>query len=438
MDKIIKCFYILTIIIGSIFLSINVVKNNKNVDFVSTYNSENKNNNIEYVTIQEIRDTLEEVIKELEDGKYTNLIADDIYASVSSEDEVCEMREYSPGLYHGITDPIEMYNMQMDLIHFYLGEDLLDEWIVDGNALYWNKEGGASVYEHKVVLEKLEQGKYDEICIYPPYGYALPSMSYCAAGMTMGEDNREMILTADFTLVHMNKGKYLDTIKELCPENIREEFDLVATYYPNSKNLDDVYELLNGEISIKDAIEYVEDYFKNQLPYDISIGPEKKVVKVDVYEIIEGLYYFEFQIVRVINGLETEYGSYEYNLPYGKYTDEICTAIMIDIDDIDWYVVYGNTLLNEKKGDSVEKVVSLKSALQLVSNQIGKNSVYEVIETKMAYRREIINDKCQNYNEEYEGKPCWIIICENQVDGSRTVFYINLINGQLDYQVLIS
>ena len=100
------------------------------------------------------------------------------------------------------------------------------------------------------------------------------------------------------------------------------------------------------------------------------------------------------------------------------------------------YILSNNTLKVEKEGKSYTEVVSLESALQSVSDKIGKNSIYKVTEARMAYRKKIINE--MDFENEYEGIPCWIIRCENQVDGKETRFYINLINGNIDYQTSLS
>ncbi|MBQ3545004.1 MAG: hypothetical protein IJA34_08485 [Lachnospiraceae bacterium] len=437
MDKFIKCFYILTIIAGSIFIGINVVKNNKNVDFVSTYNSDDKNKNLEYVTIQEIRDTKEEVIRELEDGKYTNLIADDMYVSISSEDEVCNMYEYAPGLFHGITDPMEIHNMQMDLIKYYLGEDLLEECICDANSIYEDTvsvDGGWLLRDYKEVYKHLKEGTYDQICSRKVYGYSLPNITYSAYSNVEG-DNRYAHFLPDFSKTMVIKGKVIE-MSEQPGMDPASEYEALAIYYPEGENIYDEYELQNSKISIREAINFVEDYFKNKLPYDISIGAEKKVAKVAVYELSEGKICLEFYIVRIINGMETEYSSsYGMGGP-GTYIDEICPAMMVDVDDIDQYILLNNTLKFEKEGKSVSEVVSLESALQCVSDKIGKNSIYNVTEARMSYRRKIINDR--QFENEYECIPCWIIRCENQVDGRETRFYINLINGNIDYKTSYS
>ena len=434
MNKIPKYVLSIIMIAGFIYCIINVSINNNKINEISTYNDNSTNESLEYVTIQEIRDTLEEVIKEVEDGKYSNLIADDMYVSVSSEDEVSNMREYSPGLFHGITDPMEMYNMQMDIIHYYLGEDLLEEWIVDGNSGYENEYGGVSLYENKVILQKIQQGTYDKICKNPLEGYSLPYIAYGARNNAKG-DNRYAHFSPDFSNTIVLKGKLME-ISGDTNEDPESEYEALAIYYPEADNIDDEYELQNGKISIREAITFVEDYFKNKLPYDISIGAEKKVAKVGVYEISEGNLCLEFTIVRVLNGMETEYGPmYRMSIPDG-YIDEACRVMMVDIDDIDQYILYNNTLKFEKDGESVSKVVSLESALQCISDKVGRNSVYNITEARMSYRKKNINDML--FEQEYECIPCWIIRCENQVDGRETIFYIRLINGNIDYKTSLS
>ena len=409
------------------YIGYNLYNNNQYVDFKSYYNVINKNPEMEYLSLQEIRDEKDNVLERLYSGYYENLSATHVIVSLSDGDYVTEMKEYDGGVYHGITDPKEMYEEQMRVIHYFLGDDLDSEYLKDGNAMRNNREDVFNLYlRNDEVIDYIENGTYSEVASLGE----LPEMFYGAWARYENDDRRYCMTSSHFVYVPVMKGKYME-LADTFNENPTTEFDSVATYYPDSDNLDDEYELDNGSISIGDAIKFAEYYWAECIPFDTTKDVEKKVRQVEVYQLKNGKYYICLEMTRKFKGLMFEYQyPFDSNVALSWWLDNGRT-IMVDTDDIDELIGEGNGFEVEETGNKSYEAVSLKSALDKVSDKIGNNSKYEVQRIEMIYRQQIVTYETDY--AEFKGIPCWRIQCKNQSNDMITMFYINLFDGSISY-----
>ncbi|MDE6232095.1 MAG: hypothetical protein K2M60_01930 [Lachnospiraceae bacterium] len=409
------------------YIGYNLYNNNQHVDFKSYYNDNNKNPEMEYLTLQEIRDEKDNILEKLYGGYYENLSAAQVIVSLSDGDYVTEMKEYDGGVYHGITDPKEMYEEQMRVIHYFMGDDLDSRYLEDGNCLRNNGEDIFNLYlRNDEVIDYIENGTYSEIASFSE----LPAMFYDSWTRRISDDRRHCEINDLFIYVPVMKGKYME-LADTFNEDPKTEFDSVATYYPDGDNLDDEYELDNGSISIADAIKFAEYYWAECMPFDTAEDVEKKVRQVEVYQLKNGKYCIYHEMTRKFKGLMFEYehpfdsrAGLSWWLDYGR-------TIMVDTDDIDELLGTGNGFVVEETGKKSYEAVSLKSAMDKVSDKIGNNSKYEVQRIEMIYRQKIV--AYENNYAEFKGIPCWRIQCKNQSNDMITMFYINLIDGSISY-----
>jgi len=56
-------------------------------------------------------------------------------------------------------------------------------------------------------------------------------------------------------------------------------------------------------MSIREGIEFVENYMNNELPYETNPDIKSKVYGVDVMKVRDGVYAFHFRMRREIYGL---------------------------------------------------------------------------------------------------------------------------------------
>lgn len=416
------------ILIMIIYVGINMYKNNKRVEYKTYYNEIKKNSEMNFVTLQHVREEREEVLEKLQNGYYKNLSATQVQISLSEGDYVTEMKEYDGGIYHGITDAGEMYDEQMRVIHYFLGDDLREDYLFDANCLRDNGEDVFNLYlKNDEIVEHINNNTYDEIASFGQF----PRMFYGAWSVGENIDKRYCSLNEAFIYIPVIKGKYLELADTDC-EDPAAESESIATYYPNTGNLDDVYMLDNGSISIKDAIGFVEHYWADCLPYDTAEGVSKKVRQVDVYLLNNGNYCLRFAMTREFNGLLFEYEYFEGNGSAPVWWTDSGVSLMVETDDVDEMIGEGNGFKVEETGDKSFEVVSLESAISQISNKIGQNSEYDVECIEMAYRQKIV--KYETDYAEFKGIPSWYIRCRNKNSGIATIFYINLMDGNISYQ----
>lgn len=409
------------------YIGYNLYNNNQQVDFKSYYNVINKNPEMEYLSLEEIRDEKDEVLEKLYNGYYENLSADQVIVSLSDGDYVTEMKEYDGDVYHGITDPKEMYEEQMRVIHYFLGDDLDSEYLMDGNALRNNGEDIFNMYlRNDEVIDYIEDGTYSKVASLGEF----PQMFYTAWTKRDNSDRRYCMTSSIFNYVPVIKGKYME-LADTFNENPKTEFDSVATYYPDGDNLDDKYELDNGSISIRDAIKFAEYYWAECIPFDTAEDVEKKVRQVEVYQLKNGKYCICHEMTREFKGFMFEYEyPFENRAGLSWWFDNGIT-IMVDTDDIDELIGEGNGFEVEETGNKSYEAVSLKSAIGKVSDSVGNNSKYEVQSIEMIYRQQIV--AYETDYAEFKGIPCWRIQCKNQSNDMITMFYVNLIDGSISY-----
>ena len=71
----------------------------------------------------------------------------------------------------------------------------------------------------------------------------------------------------------------------------------IKNYDVYEDDINDSYNLLDGQISIKDSISYVESYINNEFKYSGNKDLKTKVYSVDVVKLDENYYGYHFSII---------------------------------------------------------------------------------------------------------------------------------------------
>ena len=205
----------------------------------------------------------------------------------------------------------------------------------------------------------------------------------------------------------------------------------VATYHVNhiDSNLDDVYPLKNGEMSIRDSITFVEDYLNHKTGVEISENVKFKVITVDVYKICEEYYCYRYRITREILGLIKaciDSGTIRVNTGLNF---DLSEAYILYTDEVDKYTGESG-VLEYKAINEMDKILPLSEALRIVSSNIGENSSYEIKNISLGYMDRTEKDG------DVVGKmyASWIIECGNLQDSLDTIFYVNVNTGAVTVQ----
>ena len=256
----------------------------------------------------------------------------------------------------------------------------------------------------------------------------MPSTSYCI----QKDIYRYADIDPGFSNVWIDKGKIysMSAKNSVVPE---WNLEFVKSYYiaDKSVNLDDKYNLLNGTMSVRDGIKFVEDYINNKISYIDSSKVKLVVDTVNVLKLTDTSYVFYYYITRSYNDVSFMWGKNGNRLNINKYYTDITALAMCDVDDVDFY--YGMGLTNNKYEDvgvKIDKIVSVKKVLSIVSDKIGLNSVYSVKKLKLIYRLDNIGTRD---DFKYNGNLYWLLCGTNGQDNRITYFYVNALTGELSY-----
>ena len=97
----------------------------------------------------------------------------------------------------------------------------------------------------------------------------------------------------------------------------------------------------------------------------------------------------------------------------------------------------GDTYHVEVVSEELRSILSVDSALEAVSKQIGNNSVYDVYGMELVYQftpeTETLSDGSEVVNT-YKGRLNWKIIARNQNDNKDTWFYVDVVDGKVSHR----
>ena len=435
-----KKFRIGCILLGCIlmvsYVVFNIYRNNPKVAATNLYSGHTGTTDLKSVSLRELRKGYKDTVRELTEGKYVNLEADNPLVMVTEEDSIYEIEEKSNTRYKE-WDLLELVEKETAIVKSLIGDDINMDYLWDDTSWYYTDDEYNMHYPtYKETVESIKSGTYTPNNVVAQY-CTYPYMAY--VGVTQGiDDLRYCHVPCDFDYVVFMRGKLFElTDGQMGPdlEGDDSNIDLVAVYYKNDESLDDEYPLLNGQMSIREAISFVEDYFQHLYPYNIDSKVSEVVYKVEVFDIGKETYAFELALTRQFCGLTADSGQTagKMDREMHTYMKDTTRVIMVEKNNVDIRIGSGNGHCMECVGQPITEVISMESALQLVSDSIGMNSHYEVEEISMIFRRKIINDTL--YQQEYTGIPSWKIRCINKADGKETRFYIDLKTGRLDYYV---
>lgn len=386
------------VLLWGIYIGGYIIKNNKEISYSDYYNQVERNDDLEYLTLSEIRDKKDEAVNKIEEGYYENLHGKDVAINLAEEgvDKLYEIKETeNTEPYRGIKDEETILEEEVKVIEHYFDMETLDpEELIDVSTLTAD-ENGYIYITYDELKEKIKNGTYkakEEV------KYNLPSLSYTKIWSDKG-DNRYIYITPEFN-VTLIKGK------------------LYEVTFRNKEN------------------GFPEDYFNNRLPYDSMPGVKRKVAKVEVFEVEEGKICLEFSLTRCYEGLIFNTGTINSVGVISSHKTDDFKAIMVDTDDIDEYIGNPNNYNKLiKTSKAITEIVSLDSALQALSENIGSNSRYEVKSIEMIYLRNALDGNILN-TENWEGKPAWKVECTNDNDDTNYIFYVDMQTGRIQYEAV--
>ena len=138
-----------------------------------------------------------------------------------------------------------------------------------------------------------------------------------------------------------------------------------------------------------------------------------------------------FVLRRVYKGVPFEYGSQSSDGAYiDKFGHDYTTINYVEGTQPDTIMGFMDLKGTIEVLKEITQMIPVREALRLLSEQIGENSVYEVYGVELVYRDSVTQeDKESGISKVME--PKWKIITINQNDDKYTLFYVDVVTGEI-------
>lgn len=251
------------------------------------------------------------------------------------------------------------------------------------------------------------------------------------------KDNRENgekgFLQIDPSLVSiwLSKGE-LESTSPMYGYNAKKVYNFTL----NENVSEDKVMLKDGEITIEEAKNFIENYLNNSLPYKKNDDFIYEVAEIRILD-ADGQDAIGACVRKKYNEIPFDYidGTTEgiYNSDFWDDRGEICMAKTNEIDNI--CGLGGDTYFVEKYGKKIKKMYSFDDALKTVSDSIGENSVYDIYGAEIIYQFTPVNKKDDDGEvSKYNGRLQWKVVARNENDDKDTWFYVDIETGKLSHR----
>lgn len=215
------------------------------------------------------------------------------------------------------------------------------------------------------------------------------------------------------------------------------DYKHIYKYLQGMRQSEDVeINLKDGKIKLSNMEENVLSYLSEGFPLDVNKDTTFTIGDVRVIDLgdYDGLC---FKVRRVYKGIPFEYANNAsagiYIDPYGHDQGEIAYVestrpdTMLSFESLDGTIV---------ETEVITEMLPINKALDILSEKIGDNSRYDVYGIELVYRECYTSEEIEKIEEEKEDiseilKPMWKVITINQNDDKYTLFYVDVVTGEV-------
>ena len=247
--------------------------------------------------------------------------------------------------------------------------------------------------------------------------YAWMSKSDCILPYRMSKGTARTLSGSDSQLASWLPGDSCELVQNYQIEEITPELS---------------YHLINGDVTVADAIAYVENDYLKSIGCVTDFGID--IAEVDVLQVTPEIYGYNllgrktfdnipFDTVKDMTGSSSSSDGREY-------ARQTCEIFMIESNDVDTFLDIGV----HKPYEIVEEfseIITLKKAVQIASETLTSNIVFDVRSAELLYTT--CYDEGSNYTT-VTATPEWAVEAYNPNDGYRYMVYVNAKNGAVHYQ----
>lgn len=397
-----KILIIMTIAIAIVvFAMLFVVLSEKNVN-----SKEIDKNKVSLLTAKEQFDN---DIKELKEGKYSNLVCKDFDVSIENIETLHNIEIKTDTGYRDRTF-VENFKLMNKAIDAFFDEDFDKSYI----KADFEFEDAGTIY--------VDYDDIEDICIDEKYNASKADFLF---GNNTSEGGYMVQIAENMRHAWFSRNEF----GTIMPST--EKYKQYIQYLSGKRQCGDLkVKLKDGEIDLSIMQEKVLDFVNGDFPLakidsiNYIIGDARIIENGDD----EGIC---FVLRRMYKGVPFEYGS---SAEEGIYVDDLeHDAAEIDYafsSHPDTMLAFGSCDGMIVETENIDMIISLGDALELLSNEIGNNSIYEVDGIELVYRNQEIPEECKSEINDIL-VPKWKVIALNENDNKYTIFYIDVVSAKI-------
>ena len=369
--------------------------------------------NSELVSLETVRGELDQTMEKAYNGAYENLTFAQFEPVFTNENEVADITE--TGTQTGTKEKTieESLSEQYQWLCEIAGEKLDKTKITDFK----------SNLNLEQVEKKCKEGNYPKSARIEE-GYKLPNLVYMEED---DEGNTTKYITA-------TSGK-CNFCAQLGMVALSEEVEFVKEYYANAVDgsLEDTYELEDGICSVKEGLQWAENYENEGKPFPPGKNIKLSASTVSVYQRKNGTYLFNIGLRRCYKGVTFQNAYQGTAVSETTFDFDMCEIAMVNRSCPDSVEGLGaNEIIEE--GQRYSKIITLDRVFSILNEKVGKNTECVVLSAELSYcmhgeGRKV--SKQYGYLDVCHGKVAWKVEVKNKLDDKITIFYIGAtdVNG---------
>lgn len=364
----------------------------------------NNSEKTKLVSLDKVREEIPSVLEDIKNGEYSNLAIDDIDVSITNSNKIYNLKlERKDNFFN---DREKFVREVPNILKYLLQYDNIDVTkIRDCNNKERNYESiSADVGEEDllspIVIEYQDEERY---CFF----------------------------TASLNSIWVNRGNIKKQINNSTEHGsdtfVPENYDIVKTYFIYGKEdlKKEKYNLIDGECSVKEAIDYVENYYNNEFKYSFKEDLSIEIFRVDVIKPDENTYGYYMHYRRKHNEIPFDTiknGAFTYDNLTKSF--DIASVLISNKDYIDFMQgVYPNQIV-KKEDNEIDKIISLDTVIKSISDKLTSETLFNITSIELIYSI--------NPTDKYEEAILtWKIVATNSNDKGIVYIYCDILTGEV-------
>lgn len=207
-------------------------------------------------------------------------------------------------------------------------------------------------------------------------------------------------------------------------------------YANDGKHNEEVYHLLEGDVSIGEALDYLENDFLQSLPFSYQENQGIAVDSIRVIPLDDTSYCYMFILTLEFEKMPFATGPATATIvsPESDYVFFASAAVMTGAKTVDFCAFpYGKDIV--KDGKPYDKILHLEEAVRLAGDTLSKEYIFELQQVSFVYQLTKDKSEFMNSYAPMTGTPSWQFDIYNPNDGKTYVVYVQADNGEVRYYV---